>query len=634
MCGFTGLWRQHASECNSFDAATGLMQHRGPDGEGAETWNGIGMMRMGHRRLAILDCSMAGRQPMERDGVRIVYNGEVYNYVELREELAAKGEKFKSGTDTEVLLASWREWGRGCLSRFNGMFAFLMLDLEQEVLFAARDRFGIKPLYYWIGPEGEVAFASEIKQFTALRGWRARVNGERVYDFLAWGLLDHSEETCFEGVRQLPPGGFVELDLKELRNGQIKLAPGGVLPVERWYELKPATVQSGLDAAGEKYGEILTDAVRLRLRADVPVGSCLSGGLDSSSIVLLMNQLLAGQGEQKTFSARSEVDALDEGDWMKRVESAAGVSAHHVKPSGGRLFEELEDLVWHQDEPFGTTSIYAQWCVFRLAAENGVKVMLDGQGADEQLGGYHGFFGVRLAGLFNRLRWIRMLGEMGKVRREHGMSIRSMMQGMASVLLPAGLAQPLRRLAGGSNAHPTWLDWDKLGVQPRDTVRELGDRTASVERCCLAELTATSLPRLLHWEDRNSMAHSVEARVPFLDHRVVEMAMGLPEEHRIADGETKRVLRSAMRGVLPEAVRTRKDKLGFVTAEEYWAKGPQKELFLKHTREAASIAGGIFKPGLMAEVETVLDGRRPFSQLPWRVICFGAWLRRFNVALN
>jgi asparagine synthase (glutamine-hydrolysing) len=579
------------------------VRYRGPDDEGYAVFPqgaAAGTAALGHRRLSIVDLSPGGHQPMSSpDGKRwIVYNGEIYNHIELRAELEKAGVRFSTRSDTEVLLAAFKQWGERALERLNGMFVLVLVDWERGRVLAARDRFGVKPLYYWTSPEGLVAFASEIKQFTVLPGWRARVNGPRAWDFLQRGLLDHTGETLFAGVRQLSGGESAEFPLNELR----------VQP-RRWYALTPRQVDgSGTDA----YRAMLEDAVRLRLRADVPVGSCLSGGLDSSAIVCLANRQLREAGAQvmqKTFSARSSDARYDEGRFIDAVVRGTGVANAQVQPRPDALFSELPNLAWHQDEPFGSTSIFAQWHVFRLAAEAGVKVMLDGQGADEQLAGYYGFFRARLAGLARRGAYFSALKDLLGMGRHHRHAMR----------------EALRRSAAAD-----CVDAARLGA---DTVVP-SKRASSVRELSEQQLLHTSLPMLLHWEDRDSMAHSVEARLPFLDYRVVEIALGLPEEAKLAGGVTKRVLREAMRGVLPEEIRTRMDKIGFATAEEQWLRERPEE-FRSALRQAIDAAAGVLRPQAASRLlDDIIAGRQPFSYLPWRMISFGAWMRRFEVSLQ
>lgn len=669
MCGIGAIYSPHRSLGPGLLQAVQLaVRHRGPDDEGVVCFHGADAapstyggpdtphdaylsslpyapargpiedgahLALTHRRLSILDLSASGHQPMcSADRTCwIVHNGEIYNYIELREELKATGHAFASQSDTEVILAAYRAWGRDCLSRFNGMFAFVLFDRRRNRLFAARDRFGVKPLYYWVSPDGIFAFASEIKQFTVLPGWRPKVNGQRAYDYLNWAMQDHTDETLFDGVFQLRGGEALELELGV--DASRMAAPGRRLPAYRWYELRPRPWSGTLEEAGHELKSLLTDSVRLRLRADVPVGSCLSGGLDSSSIVCVMNELLRQQGAQalqKTFSACATVKRFDERDYIDEVVRHTVTDAHYVYPPLEELFPTLDRITWHQDEPFGSTSVYAQWQVFRLAAGERVKVMLDGQGADEQLAGYPNYFAPRFGGLFRGLRWMRLWREVTAAQRLHGYPFAWGLSQALNNALPEFLRQPLRRLAGMASIYTPWLDMDRLGAVPRDPFLASGAaRSHSVRAMSYSQLTAASLPMLLHWEDRDSMAHSIEARVPFLDYRLVEFTLGLPDDYKIAGGETKRALREGMRGVLPERVRTRVDKLGFVTPEEVWLREERPDLFRKALRDAVDASGGIISADTLTLLQQTIDGRRPFSFLIWRLISFGAWMRVFSL---
>ena len=581
-------------------------------------------LAFGHRRLAIIDPSPCGHQPMSSPDMDlwIVFNGEIYNHIELRKELEALGHHFTSHSDTEVILAAYRQWGTECLHRFNGMWALAIYDTRQQEVFLARDRFGVKPLYYWVSPDGLFAFASEIKQFSALPGWEARLNGQRGYDFLAYGLSDHTNETMFEGVLQLPPGHQLRLPCSN------KLP--SIFPVERWYTLTPKSFSGTFEDASEEFCELFLDSVRLRLRADVPVGSCLSGGLDSSSIVCVIKRLLKDNGSVllKSFSACADVDRFDERKWIEAVVAETGIEAHYVYPSLDRLFDESPTITWHQDEPYGSTSIYAQWNVFRLAAKNNVKVMLDGQGADEQLAGYHGYFWPQLSTLFRSLRWLELMHAMQAMRKLHGYSFSSSSRHLANHLMPICAYPFLRQLTGYGH----WINMDKLGATPRDPFIESGARKASVQALSYSQLTASNLQMLLHWEDRDSMTHSIESRVPFLDYRLVEFTLGLPDEFKISRGVTKRVLRGAMNGILPPSICGRLDKLGFVTPEEVWLREQAPHLFRDKTAHAIEVANGILHPErTRLLIEEIIQGRKNFSFLPWRIISFGEWIDAFSV---
>jgi len=665
MCGLSAIVSATPMRLSSLARAmTSIVAHRGPDDEGyvllssegpavalggpdtaascfAQASPGtpvrddaldgtLAHVALGHRRLSIVDLSAAGHQPMCSADERlwIAYNGEVYNHVELRRELEAAGHRFRSGSDTEVILAAWQQWGKACLHRLNGMFAFVLVDRAAARVYAVRDRFGVKPLYWWQAPQGWIALASEIKQFTVLPGWRPRLDRQRAYDYLVWSLFDHGNGTLFDGVRQLRGGELLELPLD---------APAVQVVPERWYTLRPRPFAGTDRDAVAAFADAFTDAVRLRLRADVDVGSCLSGGLDSSSIVCVAHRLLREQGARgahRTFSAASRVARFDERHHAEAVAAATGVDAHYVYPDLDGALESIDRLTWHQDEPFGSTSIYAQWCVFHLAAGERVKVMLDGQGADELLAGYPGFLGPLLGGLLRRGRWARLAREIMGAGGRPGVGYGYAGKQLADRVLPQWLRQRLRRHSGRPSVAPGWLDAGRLGAEDREPFADERRRAASIADLSELLLLHTGVPMLLHTEDRNSMAHSVESRVPFLDFRLVELVLGMPDECKIRAGVAKHMLREAMAGVLPETVRTRRDKLGFATAEEEWMLRTAPERFRAELAAAVEAADGMIRPAALDEFDAMVTGRRPFNFLPWRMISFGRWLQLFRVAVN
>lgn len=669
MCGIAGIISVSPILPTYCSAMNNTLRHRGPDDEGfvlisedtAVPFGGkdtdassyrldfpyspeleIGaadqpdcFLALGHRRLSIVDLSPLGHQPMcYADRYWIVYNGEIYNHLELRTELEVAGYRFRSHSDTEVILAAYDYWGEACLSRFNGMWAFALYDSQKQTLFLARDRFGVKPLYYWVSSEGFLAFASEIKAFTVLPTWKPKVNGQRAYDFLVWNLLDHTDETMFAGVFQLQGGHCVLLETDAVaRQRMTKQAGARLSGVRKWYNLDGQVFSDSLLEASKQFHGLLDESVQLRLRADVPVGSCLSGGLDSSSIVCLANQRLRQQNaseNQKTFSACASVKRFDERDFIESVVEHTGVEAHYTYPELDGLFPLLDEITWHQDEPFGSTSIYAQWSVFKLASENNVKVMLDGQGADEQLAGYHSFFGPLLGGLFRRGNWLELLKEFKAIHQLHGYSYSYLAQRLIANLLPflRLKAAVLVRTPADSTS---WLDHERLGAKLIDGYAELATGNDINSTSC-DQLTSTNLPMLLHWEDRDSMAHSIESRVPFLDYRLVEFVLGLPDQYKLSGGITKRVMREGMRDILPEVIRTRMDKLGFVTPEEVWLRETGTAQFEHLTRHVIEQSNGIIKPEVMVIFKQMVNGERPFNFFIWRIISFGSWLKRFQVA--
>lgn len=665
MCGIAGILSVNDVTVQALKGMTRAIRHRGPDDEGYalfagdRVWIGGGddtpeqvfasslsytpdailddtgyegaVLALAHRRLSILDLSPAGHQPMSyRDRYWIVYNGEIYNHQALRNELEQAGHRFVSQADTEVVLAAYAQWGEGCLERLNGMFAFALYDRQERCLFLARDRFGVKPLYYWHTPHGSLAFGSEIKQFEELPGWQPVLSRQRGYDYLVFGLTDHSDDTLFEGVRQLPPGHCVTLD--------CSIPWRGKLPVSPWYRLTPKRYDGDYATAVERFGGLLSDAVCLRTRADVPVGSCLSGGLDSSSIVCLVSRLLQETmpvaGQQQTFSACSSISRYDERRWIMPVVAATGVDAKYVFPEADGLFDALPRITRMQDEPFGSTSIYAQWKVFELAASHHVKVMLDGQGSDEQLAGYHGFFAPYLATLWRERRWRQLYDEARAMKRLHGYGYATTAKRLASCLLTGPFGSLMRR-RWGSELAPEWLDLKRLSAATVNPVlSDSGVPDSSLLQMSLRQLTSSNLQMLLHWEDRNSMAHSVESRVPFLDYRLVEFVVGLPDDFKIHDAVTKRVLRDAMRGVVPEEVRTRVDKLGFVTPEEIWLRETVPQRFRSELARAVEVSSGLLRAEATFDMlDAMIAGKRRFSFVPWRLISFGQWVETFGVRI-
>lgn len=666
MCGIFGVIHPGGVAPGAATSISDLLRHRGPDDEGflycsRQQVEPIGgrdtpesvfaaafpyapkalvarevtqpRFILGHRRLSIIDLSAAGHQPMSfRSRYWMSFNGEVYNYIELREELRGLGYEFRTDSDSEVILAAYDQWGEDCLPRFNGMWGLAIFDTSKRTLFLARDRFGVKPLYYIAGRKA-FAFASEIKALVPLLDEAPRVNRPRLLDFLVWNISDHTEETMFDGVRQLPPGHRLTIEVGCALDGEREITSADLKPV-RWYALVPRAAFGEAPAA---VGAALDSAVRLRLRADVPVGSCLSGGVDSSSIVCVMSRIL-GQDNvrnmQKTFSARSEDREFDESAYARLVAESAGAHATFVTPGPEALLDALDDLVWHQDEPFLSASIFAQWCVFEAARKAGVIVMLDGQGADETLGGYRGFFGAYLASLIRKGRIIRWMQEAAAIRRESSFSWTRLVGYSAAYLQPS-LLPLIGRLERRAYSDREWVHPSCHGAFESDPVQQLGGRASDVASMSIAQVGATNLPMLLRWEDRNSMAFSIEARVPFLDYRFVELALGLPDEAKVGGGVSKRALRQAMRGTVPDAVLDRKDKMGFVTSEALWVTRQVPQRMRQLLEEATRALDGIVAPAsLLQQLDSMCTGRRPYDHRIWRVIVAGRWMRRFGLALT
>ncbi len=591
------------------------LDHRGPDGKGSFAEEGVAL---GFRRLAIIDPTPAGDQPFASEDGRfqLVHNGEIYNYRELRGELEGKGHRFRSATDTEVILAAYREWGERCVERFNGMWAFAIWDAERRRLFASRDRFGIKPFYYRIA-DGRLAFASEPKALLADPECPREPNRRVVLDYLDQAYLDHTRETFFKGIEKLPPAH------------SLTFGSGG-LRIERYWALEPREAPSG-DAA-DAFRELFLDAIRLHLRSDVAVGTCLSGGLDSSTIVVTVDRLLRTEAEtaaavgprQRTFTAYFEEPGFDERPYAEAVVAQTRVEPHWISFDADELVADLPGIVESQDEPFGSTSMAAQWYVMREAARAGLKVVLDGQGGDEVLGGYRAFVGFRLADMLAR-------GQLGRLARE----LRAFGDLHSSAALLTSLARPFapealtRLVRSRSRGAGTLVHPELRGTRPPD-VQDGSPFRDRLRRHQQLVLTQRGLPELLRYEDRNSMAHSLEARVPFLDYRLVEFLFSLPGDELIRNGRTKDLLRRGLADLLPPSVRDRRDKLGFVTPERRWFRGALGDLAADVFSSPRFAERGLADPGATRDrLERHRRGELDAGMELWRVLNLELWARRF-----
>jgi asparagine synthase (glutamine-hydrolysing) len=484
------------------------------------------------------------------------------------------------------------------------MFAAIIFDDYSGKIFAFRDNFGIKPLYLWRSPAGDVALGSEIKQFTVLDGWKAIVNEHLAYDFLVNGWLDHTDGTMFKGVTQLRGGHYIYCNLDEMVEYEKH--------VVKFSDNRKKCDLTGYDAevlSGELYNH-LNNAVISHLHADVPVGSCLSGGLDSSSIVALVERNIARGQVQKTFSAVSEHKIADESKYIDAfVSSLDKVHPYSIYPNVKDLFEELDDLVWHMDEPFGSTSIFAQRCVFKKARDEGIKVMLDGQGSDELFGGYDAFVVIRINELLKSKQYLRAIYEGLCTIKNKGIGpVKSLVWG---------------RFFGRNYPVTEWLSIE-------DRYAHYTCAYGSVMGYSHDLLYSVCLPALLHYEDRNSSCFSIEARVPFLDRNLSNFAQGIPSELKVHNGWTKYILRDAMTGTLINKLRLRKDKMGFATPEEIWIRD-NRDMFKSLFVDAINRSEGIIKHEAVRKFDRILDKREPFSFWIWRIIVLGAWMRVFDV---
>ncbi|HEX4521420.1 MAG TPA: asparagine synthase (glutamine-hydrolyzing) [Gaiellaceae bacterium] len=612
MCGICGVVEHgEAAEAATVTAMRDALAHRGPDGAGLFEARGVAL---GARRLAIIDPVPAGDQPVaSEDGrVQLVHNGELYNYRELRAELAGGGHRFRTGTDTEVILAAYLEWGERCVERFLGMWAFALWDAREERLFCSRDRFGIKPFYYRRnGPR--LAFASELKAFRSDPRTPLVANRAIVRDFLGRDLFDHSSETFFEGILRLPPAHNLVFDRAGLR-------------LDRYWRLE-LPEHPPADPAGE-LRELLVDSIRMHLRSDVPIGTLLSGGMDSSSIACVVDLLqqtdaveAAPVGErQQTFTVFFDGTRFDERPWARAVVDRTRAEAHWITFGAEDLVADLPAIVESQDEPFRSTSVCASWYLMREASRAGFKVVLGGQGGDEALAGYDAFFPARYRDLAASGR----LGALARELRAHA-SVHGPRHARSIVrqaLVPPGAEQALIARRSGSRG----LVHVELAALPAIRQKAFSRFPDRVRNLQLRMLEGHGLAGLLHADDRSSMAHSLEARLPFLDHRLVELCLGLDGSSLIQEGVTKRVLRQALGDVLPPSVSGRTEKLGFETPERAWFRGPLGELAADVlSSRAARERGFVDTAAALERLERHRRGEVEGGRELWRALSVELW---------
>lgn len=628
MCGIVGgFWAPSDSDGPvSLTPALGRMRHRGPDDAGQfhSLTRGGGRIGLGQTRLSIIDLSLKGHQPMstQDDAFTLVFNGEIYNYRELRAELEESGAEFRSDSDTEVLLEAWRVWGEECLPRLRGMFAFAVYSAESSTLTVARDAFGIKPLFYSATADA-FTFASEVTALSEILPGRPQVNVQRVYEYLVFGRYDVDSDTFWRNVHHLPPGHVAVIDLP----------PSGVLSVHqrRWWWPSIEERDISFADAADEFRNLFLDSVRLQLRSDVPLGAALSGGVDSSAIVAAM-RFLEPSLRIQTFSYVARGAPMNEERWIDLVANSVGVDAHKTVVSASDLARDIDDVIRTQGEPFGSTSIYAQYRVYRLARENGVTVTLDGQGADELLAGYFGYPSYRVHSLLDRRAYssaIRFVDAWAEwPGRERSMAVQPIIAGR--------LPEPLRKFAyrvGGRNPAPRWLNvpaCDALDVDlaPPTPHSAGGTKSRRLAHRLRQDLTGGNLAHLLRHGDRNSMRFSVESRVPFLSPEIAEFTLRLPESYLVSDGgETKHVFKEAMRGIVPAPILGRRDKVGFETPEQDWLRvlAPQVDEWLEGLESVPIVD----VERCRATVRDTIQGQAPFSWQAWRLINLARWSQLF-----
>lgn len=676
MCGISGIVYLNKRKANLQDLIcqmTYSLSHRGPDDEGYVFLSGEGLVTaggdatdedcfrssylyspsehisnikggfdiaLGHRRLSIIDLSAAGHQPMcSGDGkLWIVHNGEIYNYIELRRQLYDQGYSFISNTDTEVILKAYEQWGEDCVKRFNGMWSFAILDLRKNILFCSRDRFGVKPFYYF-HDENYFAFGSEIKSLLTLPFVPNDYDDCMIYNYLLWGETEYKNRTFYRKITKLMNSNNMALDLKTNKLRSYKYYNLEYNPEFGRFDDRKAGIYS------EAIKQKITDAVRLRLRSDVPVGTCLSGGIDSSAVFMTIRKLLSGNSvtnaeligghRQKAFTSCFEDKRYDERKYAEIIVNETDADWYRVFPEGSELWDDLEELAFIQDEPFKSTSIYSQYRVMKLAKESGIKVILDGQGGDELFGGYGYHLESYLLDIMkNNINPFIFLEELKKIRQNSSVGS---FKGLSNTIMMAFLKKyspdkVIKFLNRNRTVEFKYLNKDFIndsGKCDRGYSRVLN---MGLNNVLWQDMNSTNLQRLLKWEDLNSMAFSIESRTPFSDdHELIEYVFSIPSCYKINDGWMKWIFRESLKGVVPEKIRLRKDKKGFVTSEKDWlieGKDAIREIFIQKSR---AIGKYIDAKKVILDLEKVLNHKN-YKQSTgvsdfWRLVNLAAWAR-------
>lgn len=652
MCGFFGILKLDGGgvDLERAQTALDLIHHRGPDDEGwllvdtkglthshragRDTLPGLGLPRLmdakgggfnaalGFRRLSILDVGESGHQPMSSpDGqVWLIFNGEIYNHLELRLELEACGHTFRTRTDTEVILAAYREWGPEAIRRFDGMFAFCLVDLCQKILLFARDPFGIKPLYISRIP-GAILFASEIKSLLVFPEVDRRIHPQKLFEYLRFGIVDGSNDTLLQGIKEFPAASWATLPFEDPK----------FRTVQYWHLNASLTTDLDFKTATEGIRGNLSESVHLHMQSDVPLGTCLSGGLDSTSILMLMKASINPEYPIEAFSYLTEDPILNEKPFVDLAVQAAKVNLHCVTPSPKEFSEDIRTLIRCQEFPFASSSVYAQFRVFRLAKQSGMTVMLDGQGADELFAGYYRFVGAKATSHFSTFRVLkafRLLKNVPQVMRPH---FSRMFLFSLGRLLPEPI-RPIFRSLIGDPLFPRWLErrwFREHGVKGTERPSGSGPNALKEE---MVMAVHGSLQELLRYEDRNSMWHSIESRVPFCNRKLAELSLSLPPDFLIsAEGVTKQALKCSMRGLVPDKIINR-EKIGFATPEGDWLS--VIDPFVRQTIDMGNRMKIPFLANIEEEVKKSIQVGNQFTGHGWRILNLILWMEEFDVQFD
>ena len=605
MCGISGFYDASGNP-ELLETMLQTMTHRGPDYGGAYHNSPLGFA---HNRLYIIDLDKRSHQPFHYLHISIILNGEIYNYIELKKELEAAGFHFSTSSDTEVAAAAYLAWGEHCVDHFIGMWAFAIWDTKAQRLVCSRDRFGIKPLYY-IHSGNRLFFASEYKPLKKCPLFTPDLNINQIARGLQLGWSFFEEETYFNCIKRLPAAHNLTFDGKQLN-------------IYSYWDINTAAKTTlSKQERFEQFRLLFTDSVRLQMRSDVKVGSCLSGGLDSSAIVSAASTLFPDL-PLDTFTIYYDGEKeVDERPWVEQVLiQYPNLRPHTYKPHEDELSEAFELVNYHADVPLAGSSYLSQYFVMKLASQNQVKVLLDGQGSDEYLGGYLHSFDRLIGNMLSGGRFLAAAISLQQHAKKHELSIQQALYTASKSLISAFSSENKFYQFAYKHQFPQLIHLKEKEV-PFILRHQKGQ--SRFDEFLYHLVFSSSLPALLHFEDRNSMAFSIESRVPFLDHRLVEFSFSLPDEDKIFKGETKHILRHSLRGILPDAISNRQDKKGFVTpGEEKWLRGPLKHLLEMNFRDYEFIDNN-----LVLNILSDYKNGKPNSKIVWRLAALHFWLKR------
>jgi asparagine synthase (glutamine-hydrolysing) len=622
MCGIAGIVSRRPINPKAIHEMTSLMAHRGPDGQGHWT-SAENTIALGHRRLSVIDLSELGHQPMadHTGNYTITFNGEIYNYIELKRKLQQTGSCFNTNSDTEVILEAYKVWGTKCLDFFNGMFAFAIYDKQKNRLFCARDRYGEKPFLFF-EKDSCFVFASEYKALLHLKECDDSIDELKlvISAYIPGKGMDADRFTAFKGIQQLLPSEALTLDLANFS-----------LRIWKYWDIHPNPDYNAISEsdAVDRFRNLLIDSVRIRMRSDVSVGSCLSGGLDSSAIVSIVRKHLHQGADYHTFTGIFPGTGADEWKYAKVVIDDTNVIEHTIEPTSEKLADEIGAFMWHNELPVSSSSQYAQWCVFRLAQQTGITVLLDGQGADELLGGYEQYFRFYLQAIQEQGNATVYGQELAKIKERYPAALLS-----ETIQLREKVPFGLRYFIGNQLHKGTNLLYGlnrRFAGSIKDqnlyaTVPGLNPLSAVLYQDSFGRFLTT----LLRYGDRNSMAHSREVRLPFCDHRLAELIFSLPPTYLMGDVQTKRMLRESMRGILHEEIRTRWNKQGFRPPQEMWFKGRLMEMARDLFQSESFINSDYwhYKWWLKA-LKRIESGETGLSWTVWQPFVVQAWKTHF-----